>query len=406
MTALLPEGTTYQDLLVGSGIGQESPPGQSADSKPAPDSSARSGSFTSLIPVGESESNDTAATANGVPLGFGGGEDVAVDVSGSLGGGSAGPPSPISSVEDDGSIPLANPTGLTGGAAVVASGVIGDGPYGATSGDFDHYSVPATAGQLITVDVNASDFGSTLDSYVGIYSSTGLLLAANDDFGSLDSYLEFTAPADDTYSVVVRGFGPGFQADPFDSSTGFGVGSTGFYDVVISLTTPDIDYFAVDLAPGDIFAAYVSGGATHLTFRAPDGTELVGSGQNASFAAPTASPLPGLGNAALSYVIDAAGTYTIAVDQGSGAYDLNLRVYRPALEDALEGTEQILYLDFDGASIDATDVFGFGNPAADLSPLASYLPGWGLSAADEDAVIDSILAAVEQNFADVGLHRG
>ncbi len=61
---------------------------------------------------------------------------------------------------------------------------------------------------------------------------------------------------------------------------------------------------------------------------------------------------------------------------------------------------QTIFVDFDGASIDpgifGGGPFGFEIP---LSPLSSFLPGWGLSAADEDAVIDAILASVEESLA-------
>lgn len=44
----------------------------------------------------------------------------------------------VYSAEDDGSIPLANNAGL--GGLFTLHGAIGDGPYGATSGDSDIYN--------------------------------------------------------------------------------------------------------------------------------------------------------------------------------------------------------------------------------------------------------------------------
>ncbi|MEX0586789.1 MAG: hypothetical protein WD176_09100, partial [Pirellulales bacterium] len=303
----------------------------------------------------------------------------------------------VPSSEDDGAIPLANPTGVTTNFPVVGVGTIGDGPFGGTSGDYDMYHVAAAAGDVIVVDVDADELDTGLDSVVGIYDSAGTLLASNDDDDfSFDSFLEFSAPFADDYYVVVRGFGSGFQADPFDSSSGGGVGETGDYIVRIGLNTTDLDYFAVQLDAGDILGATVLGGATTLSLRDATDFELMGSQQDASSIYPADSPLPGGGNATVSWVVDTPGTYFVRASGGSGAYDLSLGVFRPALESEEVGTHQILFLDFDGAAID-TSIFGGGGTAV-LSPLASFLAGWGLSASDESAVIDAIIAAVEENL--------
>ena len=105
------------------------------------------------------------------------------------------------------------------------------------------------------------------------------------------------------------------------------------------------------------------------------------------------------GTASLAWVVDTPGTYTLAVDEGRGQYGLSLRLFRPVLELQSRRNHQILFLDFDGAKI-AGSTFGQPfNPT--LSPLSSFLRGWGLERADESAVIDAILATVEENFADV-----
>ena len=66
------------------------------------------------------------------------------------------------------------------------------------------------------------------------------------------------APYDDDFYVSIAGFGSFAPDNPFDSSSGFGFGSEGVYDVVISLDSPeDQDYYAVDLEAGDIFGATV-----------------------------------------------------------------------------------------------------------------------------------------------------
>jgi hypothetical protein len=65
-------------------------------------------------------------------------------------------------------------------------------------------------------------------------------MASNDDgsSASLDSFLRFLTPAEDTYSVVVFDFGSGFQANPFDSTSGGGVGNEDVYELNIVLESP------------------------------------------------------------------------------------------------------------------------------------------------------------------------
>ena len=104
------------------------------------------------------------------------------------------PPTQIGDVaEDDGAIPLANPTGLTAEQpSVRASAVIGDGPHGTSegdgSGDFDFYRIDdAAADQVLTVDVDAAARGAELDAVVAVLADTGQILAFNDDSPELDS---------------------------------------------------------------------------------------------------------------------------------------------------------------------------------------------------------------------------
>lgn len=345
--------------------------------------------------VVESEPNDTQPEAMLLPLGFVPPNVAQLTISGALGGPA---PDVLTGSEDDGAIPLALPTGLIGGRAVQVGATIGDGPYGSSSGDYDWYSVNAVAGQTITVDIDAWSLGSSLDSYVGLFNSAGSQLAQNDDQsgGNLDSYLSFVTPAPDTYFIVVRGFGMGFQTDPFVSSSGPGAGSTGSYTVTIRLDYADIDYFSFDLHAGDVLGASLNGGATTLSLRDPLGTELIGSDQNVTSSYPETSPLGTAGQTALSWVVAQPGRYAIRVSDGSGAYALELSLYRPGLEPQPAASHQVLFLDFDGATVDATRFGGFG--LRTLSPLSSYLPAWGLDPAAEDVLIDAIVAVVAANF--------
>lgn len=177
---------------------------------------------------------------------------------------------------------------------------------------------------------------------------------------------------------------------------------------------PDVDFFKFDLQAGDIIdvaldgtPATVTGGIWDVSLGTSTGTEIMGStGTFNSQVYPLASPLsrpdPASGgiqtnlDVAMAHVIPTAGTYTLRVGGGLGAYSLKLSVYRPVLENNPIGTKQILFVDFDGETID-TAIFraaGF----ARLSPLSDFLPNWGLDASHESAVIDSILASVAEDF--------
>ena len=62
----------------------------------------------------------------------------------------------------------------------------------------------------------------------------------------------------------------------------------------------------------------------------------------------------------------------------------------------MPGARQVLFLDFDGAFVDPSV---FGTDSGDLSPLADFLPGWGLGPDDESALIDAIVATFRENLA-------
>ncbi|MCG6154801.1 cadherin domain-containing protein [Rubinisphaera margarita] len=358
---------------------------------------------TTPINMTESEPNDPIGQADPAPLGFDNGESTSVVIDGNLS--VPLPPLSFTVAEDDGSIPLANETGLTNGRFTIGSGFIGNGPYSTTSGDYDFYAVRnVNAGDAITVDINARSTGSSLDSVVGIYNSSGTLVASNDDFGgSLDSYLSYIAAANDDYFVAVRGYGSGdsFQSDPFDSSSGTGVASQGAYQLVIGLNgqQQDVDTFAVELNAGDVINAWNTGAGTTLTLYNQFGTVLATSTQDLTSDLPANSPLQNGGNITLPYTAYAAGQYFVSISGGTGAYQLNLDVHRPVLEEQGAGARQILFLDFNGEVVDSSRL-GSTNGNVFLSGLSSYLGGWGLSSFEESALIDAILATVTENLAD------
>ncbi len=179
---------------------------------------------------------------------------------------------------------------------------------------------------------------------------------------------------------------------------GFDPGEDSAFDVTGSLTAGDLDFFTFDLLPGDVLGANRVGAGSLLQLLNPGGVLQVGSQTDAAFIYPNASPLPGGGGRALAWVVDTAGTYAFRISGGSGAYTLELRLFRPGLESTVLGTHQTVFIDFDGATINALALFGQGSTNAVLSPLTSFLAGWGLTPADENAVIDAVLAAVAESL--------
>jgi hypothetical protein len=354
--------------------------------------------YTEVEPPTVQGQNDTQATAEFVD-GFGTGgrrHNPAAQLVGTLS--STVPATVVPSVEDDGAIPLANVTGLGGfPGRAVTNATIGDGPHGSAgsgSGDFDYFKITgAGAGQVLVADTDTPD--SELDTVVALLSATGGLIAFNDQDGeSNDSLLTVTIPAPGDYYVLVLGFF-NIPGNPFDSGSGNGAQSEGSYTLTLDLDVPsETDFYSFDLKAGDVVGATVEGAASELRLFDPSGRQLMGSRQDATFIYPGNSPLPGGGRATLDHVARANGRYALMVTGGVGAYEVTLEAHRP--EERQERNQvQTLFVDFDGGQVNTGPLGGVG--VVDMSPLASFLPRWGLTPADEDALIDVILATVEEN---------
>ncbi|MFC6019156.1 PPC domain-containing protein [Plantactinospora solaniradicis] len=348
-------------------------------------------------PAGIRNGNDTPATAQRI-TGFGTGakENFQLRILGTLSPEQVDAEEIEPTPEDDGAIPLAGETGVGDTReGVTTSAEIGDGPHGSAgdgTGDFDFYEVTGVAGESVTIDIDTPT--DELDSIVVLYNSEGEMVAVNDDTAnSFDSLLVHEFTEDGSYYVAVVGW-PSLPEDPFDSGSGLGVGTEGPYQVTIHTGEQDVDFFAVQLRPGDVLGASVADAATKVTIYDTDRREVHGSDQDASGIYPASSPLPGGGNAVTEHVADKAGWHYVGVSAGDGNYDITVEAYRPGLEG--ERPRQTIFLDFDGERIN-TAIFG-GPGVRTLSPFRAFLGRWGLSADDEDAVIDAILAEVEENL--------
>ena len=96
-------------------------------------------------------------------------------------------------------------------------------------GDWDYYAFTASAGDLITVDIDARSIGSILDPFLYLYDTDGVTeLAHNDDYDGFDSYLEYTLPADGTYYLGVREYLDGYEG-----------GASYFYTLSLVGVSPD-----------------------------------------------------------------------------------------------------------------------------------------------------------------------
>lgn len=119
------------------------------------------------------------------------------------------------------------------------AGVIGDNPNVASGLDVDFIQFQLNAGDQITIDIDAAQLGSSLDSILRLFDATGNQLAVSDDSPapgetfSLDSYLDFTATTSGTYYVGVSGYS-NFSYNPFTPGSGTS-GSTGSYNIAVSI---------------------------------------------------------------------------------------------------------------------------------------------------------------------------
>ncbi|SHN21035.1 hypothetical protein [Cryptosporangium aurantiacum] len=308
--------------------------------------------------------------------------------------------------EDNGSIRKATLVTLPGPQTRrTTTAKIGDGPHGSggdKKGDFDFYRInSAKAGQRLLVDLTTPASADAtipkLDSVVVLWDKTGDAIALNDDDGeTLDSMLAVNIPADGEYYVSVGAYDSQMPEDPFNSGSGPGVGSEGAYSITFGLDADDVDFYRLDLRPGDVLGASVSGSAREISVRDPGHHLRITSRQDQSGIYPPTSPLPGGGNAVLAHVVDDGGPHTIAISSGAGRYDLTLQVYRPGPEARGASTVQTIFLDFDGAQVN-TRIWG-GTGVRTLSPFRAFLGRWGLRSEQEKAAIDAIVRSVRENL--------
>jgi hypothetical protein len=197
---------------------------------------------------------------------------------------------------------------------------------------------------------------------------------------------------------------------------GFGGGLEVDVDITGAISPFDQDFFVVQARRGQILGiavlaidineldSNVSIVASNGAILAKNEDHQIGSSKVGDLYPPE-SPMPAGGlrrDSILAFVFPADGTYFVRVaglNAASGGYLAQFRLREPTLVAEPVGTKQIIFLDFDGATVNAQTLFGSGgNPSANLTPFVSFLPAWGLPASKENALIDAIIASVRDHF--------
>lgn len=176
----------------------------------------------------------------------------------------------------------------------------------------------------------------------------------------------------------------------------------------------DVDFFAMDLRAGDILDIAGLGSIGRFDVLYSNGAQWFGTLQNQGGLGvyPASSPLMTVGNAVGAQIVPQDGRYFVRIATnglGASAYTLGLRVYRPVLEREPVGTQQILFLDFDGGIFPAS-IFGVGAAPGDtiiIPSLVESLNNLGFvipldptpeAEAVTNFLIDDVLRRVNEDF--------
>ena len=119
------------------------------------------------------------------------------------------------------------------------------------AGDVDYYVFSGGAGDVIVVDIDAQSLSpaSALDSYLYLLDSYGNELTHNDDYGGLDSRIEYTLPADGTYYLKVEEYNHPNEGGP-----------DYFYTISLVLAPPPFDVHSNYTASPPTIDGHISAG--------------------------------------------------------------------------------------------------------------------------------------------------
>lgn len=280
--------------------------------------------------------------------------------------------------EDNGSLTTAALSPVNGASpgTITAAGTIGDiGRINAAS-DVDLVAITLTAGDELVIDLDAAALGSALDASLRLFDSAGNLVAVNDDGAapdealSLDSYLTYVAPTDDTYYLGISSY----DNKTYDPLTGTSTdGSTsGDYTLTLTVAAGTLPI------PGESNDTLATATAVTLT---DDGFSITATvGNNPDLAA-------GLDVDLYAITLDAGETLALDIDTIMGSsLDAVLTVFGPAgaviaqNDDAPAPGEAFTldsYLEFTATTATTyyVGVSGFANTAYDPTVAGSGVAG-------------------------------
>ena len=348
-------------------------------------------------PADQQGDNDTTGTAELVDgFGTGDGDASHAEITGTFAGHADPADVPAPAVaEDDGAVDLATDLGLNAGERTEVAGRIGDGPNGSggsRTGDVDMVRVIVPAGLSLRAELR-TPAGSPLTGVLTAYDGGGNVLAVGENgAGDLDARVDRRTTRTEPVIIAVGAAASPRPLDPFDSSTGLGVGGEGDYTLTVSLVDDDLDVWAVDLEAGDVLGATLAEGRGRtVQVIDAEGVLRLDTSTDTSRDYPAGSTLGG-GGPHGGVVAGEAGRWYVAVSGGDGPYVLLAEAQRPALERAPRGVVQTFLLDLDGEVVDGR-AFG-GRADAELDGLAEHLADFGLDAAD----LPTVRAALLETF--------
>lgn len=209
----------------------------------------------------------------------------------------------------------------------------GDTVTGSLNRSLDSWTFTGSAGDVVTIAMNSSDF----DTYLELYGPNGQEVTRNDDGGpGLNSLIEdFTLPTSGTYTIIARSFGNGGRGSytlsltegagsSSGGGTGPGLGAAGdtiaFGDTVTGTLNQSQDEWTFTANAGQIVTISMESDDfdSYLELYAPDGIQATrnddgGTGRN--------SFIDG-------FRLPVSGTYTIVArsfgNRGVGDYTLTL----------------------------------------------------------------------------------
>lgn len=172
----------------------------------------------------------------------------------------------------------------------------------------------------------------------------------------------------------------------------------------------DVDFYSFNLKAGDILDISTLGGAGSFDVFLGNGNYWFGTEINQAAIAvpPPTSPLMTIGNAVGAQVVPQDGTYYLRIGRanivtnpvgGVDSYAVGLRVYRPVLEQQPIGTQQKIFLDFDGAVVPGSVLPpGLVPGTIRIPSLADSLTLLNLLPSEEDALISRVVAETAKRF--------